>query len=42
MYFFASPNKEHKEASIMCYNIIMNIDGLSDSIAHLFDINNLT
>ena len=42
MLFLVSPNKEHREASIMIYNIFMNIDGISDSIAYLFDTNNLT
>ena len=42
MLFFASPNKEHREIATLIYNIFMNMDGISDSIAYLFDANNLT
>ena len=42
MLFVASPNKEHSEVGIMLYNIFMNMDGISDSIAYLFKANELT
>ena len=42
MLYLVSPVKEHRESSIMLYNIFMNMDGISDTIVYLFDANNLT